>query len=76
MGILKACVLLLRAILVPKSRLAIENLALRQQVAVFKHSVRRPKLRPRVRVFWVWLRKLWPNWQLALVIVQPETVIP
>ena len=42
MGILKACVLLLRALLVPKSRLAIENLALRQQVAVFKQSVKRP----------------------------------
>ena len=32
---------------------AIEILALRQQVAVFKQSVKRPKLRPRDRVFWV-----------------------
>ena len=49
MGLLQACVLLLRAILVPKARLAIENSALRQQVAVFKQSVKRPKLRPRDR---------------------------
>lgn len=75
MGILEACVLLLGAMLVPQARLAIENLALRQQVAVFKQSVKRPKLRPRDRVFWVWLSQLWPNWQSALVLVQPETVI-
>jgi hypothetical protein len=75
MGILKACVLLLRAMLVPKAWLAIENLALRQQVAVFKQSVKRPNLRPRDRVFWVWLSRLWSNWRSALVIVQPETVI-
>lgn len=34
MGLLQTRVLLCRAILVPKARLAIENLALRQQVAV------------------------------------------
>jgi hypothetical protein len=38
--------------------LAVENLALRQQVAVYKHSVERPKLRPRDRAFWVWLSRL------------------
>jgi hypothetical protein len=75
MGLLKACVLFLRAMLVPQARLAIENLALRQQVAVFKQSVKRPKLRPRDRLFWVWLSKLWPHWPSALVLVQPETVI-
>lgn len=75
MGILKACVLFLRAMLVPKATLAIENLALRQQVSVFKQSIKRPKLCPRDRVFWVWLSKLGPKWQSALVIVQPETVI-
>ena len=75
MGILEACVLFLRAMLVPKARLAIENLALRQQVAVFKQSVKRPKLRPRDRVFWVWLSKLWPNRKSALVLVQSATVI-
>ena len=75
MGILKACVLFLRAMLVPKARLAIENLALRQQLAVCKQSVKRPKLRPRDRIFWVCLSRLWSHWRSALVIVQPETVI-
>jgi putative transposase len=75
MGLLRACILFLRGVLVPRSRLAIENLALRQQLAVCKHSVTRPKLRPRDRIFWVWLSRLWSNWRSALVIVQPETVI-
>ena len=51
MGILKALLVFLRAMLIPKVHLAIENLALRQQVAVFKQSVKRPKLRPRDRVY-------------------------
>jgi hypothetical protein len=75
MGIFEACVLLFRAMLVPKARLAVENLALRQQVAVFKQPVKRPKSRPRDRVFWVCLSRLWSNWQSAIVIVQPAMVI-
>jgi hypothetical protein len=75
MGVLKACVLLLRAMLIPKARLAIENSALRQQLAVCKQSVKRPKLRPRNRIFWVCLTRLWSRWPSALVIVRPETVI-
>jgi len=35
MGTFKVCILFLRAMLLPKARLAFENLALRQQVAVY-----------------------------------------
>ena len=55
--------------------LAAENLALRQQVSVYKHSVKRRKLRPRDRAFWVWLSKFWCGWRSSLAIVQPETAI-
>ena len=75
MGFLKAIMMLLRAMLISKVHLAVENLALRQQLAVCKQSVKRPKLRPRDRVFWVWLSWLWPKWRSALAIVKPETVI-
>ena len=75
MGLLKTCVLLLRAMLIPKVHLAVENLALRQQLAVCKQSVKRPKLRLCDRVFWILLSRFWPNWRSALAIVQPETVI-
>jgi transposase InsO family protein len=74
-GIIKAIYVLIRAFLLPRLILAAENLALRQQVAVYKHAAKRPKLRVRDRVFWVWLARLWPNWRSALAIVQPETVI-
>ena len=57
------------------SRLAIENLALRQQLAVMKKSVRRPKIRRRDRFFWVILSRLWHGWEDALILVQPENVI-
>ncbi len=75
MCIIKAIYLLIRAFLVPRLSLAAENLALRQQVAVYKQSVKRPKLRPRDRFFWVLLSRLWANWRSALAIVQPETII-
>jgi transposase InsO family protein len=75
MGILQSIFFFLRAFVLGRAGAAFENLALRQQVAVFKHSVKRPRLRPRDRVFWVVLSRLWPNWRSALAIVQPETVI-
>ena len=75
MGIIKAIHLLVRAFLISRLSLAAENLALRQQVAVYQHTVKRPKLRKRDRIFWVWLSRLWSNWRSALAIVQPETVI-
>ena len=53
MCMLKAVLVLLWAMLIPKMHLAVENLALRQQLAVYKQSVQRPKLHPRDRVFWV-----------------------
>ena len=33
-------------------QLALENLALRQQLTVYKRTVTRPKLRPTDRLFW------------------------
>jgi hypothetical protein len=44
--------------LVSRTSLAIENLALRQQLAVYKLSVKHPKLRPRDRLFWICLSRL------------------
>ena len=60
-----------------RSRLALqmELIALRHQVAVYKHSITRPKLQPADRLLWVWLSRLWPGWQDALEFVRPRTVI-
>lgn len=53
----------------------LENLALRQQLAVFKRKCPRPLLRAMDRFFWVWLLRSWKDWQRALIIVRPETVV-
>jgi hypothetical protein len=74
-GIWDAAFIFLRTWFVSKSNLAAENLSLRQQLAVVNQSIKRPKLHLRDRVFWTCLRRLWPHWRSALLIVQPETVI-
>ena len=56
-------------------QIALENLALREQLAIFQRSVRHPKVRLMDRVFWVCLRKAWKDWKSVLVIVRPETVL-
>jgi transposase InsO family protein len=55
--------------------LRLENIALRHQLLVYQRTVKRPKLRPSDRLFWVWLSRLWPGWQDALEFVQPRTVL-
>ena len=54
---------------------ALEVLALRQQVAVLKRKHPRPALNRIDRLLWIWLRRVWPRWKDALVILKPETVI-
>lgn len=56
-------------------QLALENLALRQQLAVYKRTASRPKLRTLDRVLWVGLARVWTGWKRALVIVSPDTVL-
>ena len=53
-----------------RTDVAVEVLALRQQVAVLKRRRPRPPLRPLDRIFWTILRATWSRWKDALVIVQ------
>ena len=55
--------------------LLLENLALRQQLAALKRRHPQPRFRVADKLFWVMLRRLWPGWKRALVLVQPETVV-
>ena len=61
-------------ILAGQKQVALENAALRQQLAVFKRNVPRPKLNNRDRLFWIGLYLIWQDWRSALMFVQPETV--
>lgn len=58
-----------------RTELVIENFALRQQLAVLKAKRPRPSLSPLDRAFWVALRRFWPRWSTALILVTPDTVI-
>jgi len=58
-----------------RTDLALEILALRQQVAVLKRKRPRPKLNRMDRLFWTALRSFWSRWAEALLIVKPETVV-
>lgn len=66
---------LLRNALRSRGDLLLENLALRQQLAVLSRRSSRPRLKPADRLFWSGLSRLWSNWRSAIVLVQPETVI-
>ena len=64
-----------RSALRSKHDLMLENLALRQQLAVLTGQRARTRTKPADRLFWSWLSRYWPGWRSTLVMVQPETVI-
>ena len=58
-----------------RSDLILENMALRQQIAVLTRMKHGARFRASDRLVWVSLRRSWRRWQNALVIVKPETVV-
>src|ERR1700680_1918082 len=54
---------------------AVENLALRLQLAAFKRKRKRPGLTQLDRLFWVGLSQFWSGWQDSLVCVRSDTVV-
>jgi putative transposase len=58
-----------------RRRLLLENLALRQQLAVLKRRRARPKLSPFDKLFWVLACRFWTDWRRSLLVVTPETVV-
>src|SRR5260370_20800129 len=55
--------------------LLLENLALRQQLAVLKRRHPQPRLGLLDKLFWVAIRRFWSGWQRSLIAVTPETVV-
>jgi putative transposase len=56
-------------------KLVLENLVLRQQLAVLRRRHPRPSLGLFDKFFWVVVRRFWSEWKQALIIVTPETVV-
>jgi putative transposase len=66
----------LRSALHTRADLALENLALRQQLTNLRRtSPRRPRLSKSDRAFWLVLSHLWSRWVDVLVIVKLDTVL-
>jgi len=63
-----------RLLLSGHQALAIENAALRLQLAAFKRKRKRPVLTICDRVFWITLRRFWSGWRQPLLYVQADTV--
>ena len=55
--------------------LLFENLALRQQLAVLARRRPQPRFSCDDRFLWIMLRRQWPGWRKALILVQPDTVV-
>ena len=52
--------------------LLLKGLALRQQLGVLRQKYPRPHLVAPDKFFWMMLRRMWPGWKRALILVQPE----
>jgi len=75
MSILGVLLVFFRTFFRDRSRLALENLALRQQLAILQRRTKRPRLTNADRGLWVLLSRRWAGWSDALIIVKPATVI-
>ena len=58
-----------------RRQLTLENLALRQQLAMLKPSVKRPQALPADRLFWVLFSKYVNGWRSMLHALHPDTVV-
>jgi hypothetical protein len=74
-GFFLSAFLLVRFLMSGDRAIAIENAALRLQLAAFQRKRKRPLLTSFDRLFWVGLSLFWSGWRAALVYVRPDTVV-
>ncbi len=74
-GMTKLLLSWLKTVRSDKADLALENLALRQQLLILQRRLPKPRTLPIDRLFWVILSKLWAPWKQVLKIFRPKTVI-
>lgn len=58
-----------------RKHLLLENLALRQHLALLKVRRKRPKLRALDKLSWALMKRIWSGWKRSLLVVTPETVV-
>ena len=64
-----------RSSLKSRRQLALENLALRQQLAMLQQSVKRPRISNVDRLFWILFSKYVGGWRALLHTLHPDTVV-
>jgi hypothetical protein len=74
-ALLLSLIRFLRLLLSGHQTVALENAALRPQLAAFQRKRRRPILTTFDRLFWIALRRLWSGWRGPLLYVQPDTIV-
>src|SRR5262245_7625800 len=67
---------LVRLLMSGHGAIALENAALRLQLAAFRRQRKRPVLTLLDRLFWVGLSRVWNGWRGPLLYVQADTVVP
>ena len=74
-NIIRLCLGTIARLFCARRSLLLENLVLRQQLAVYKR--RHPRPRPNLldKLFWVVASQVWSDWKQFLIFVLPETVV-
>ena len=58
-----------------RAELALENLSLRQQLAIYVQKQPHPRMSAPDKLFWEFMSKSWSKWKKTLIIVKPDTVV-
>src|SRR5205809_7613973 len=74
-ALLLSVIRFVRLLLSGHQAVAIENAALRLQLAAFRRKRKRPVLSCFDRLFWVGLSRVWRTWRGPLLYVQADTVV-
>jgi hypothetical protein len=75
MSFLRLAAAFLGSLFKSKHQLVLENLALKQQLAMLRQSVKRPRATPADRIFWVLFSRYVDGWRNTLHALHPDTVV-
>ena len=75
MSILTLVITFLGSLFKSQRQLRLENLALRQQVAMLQQSVKRPRVSKVDRIFWILFSRYVDGWRNTLHALHPDTVV-
>jgi len=75
LNIMRLCLGAIARLFWTRRSLVLENLALRQQLAVFKRRHPRPQLTCLDKLFWVAARQIWSDGKQSVIVVLPDTVV-